>query len=203
MTENAQETAYQGLLQSLLHYVERHEDPNVVRFWPQVRDWGEENCPVGRETLPAARHLPALLENAVPQGQDLLSRLIAAGETLRWEQSYKKSDGFVSDDMLADYGFVEVIGKLGPYVSERVRAGVGVWGPNITYAEHHHRAEEVYVLLSGSAEFLISGRREPRRAGESAFIPSLTRHGFTTGQDPIAVFYIWQSGDLRETSTFG
>lgn len=61
--------------------------------------------------------------------------------------------------MLSGYGFAEVIGERGPFVSKRVRSGIGVWGPNIDHPAHHHMAEEVYVPLAGSAEITLTGSR--------------------------------------------
>ncbi len=122
---------------------------------------------------------------------------------LRWEQGYTKSDELVGDDMLAGYGFAEIIGKYGPFISATVRAGMGIWGPHVTYPSHRHHAEEVYVVLAGSAEFQLDrGNCEEKAAGDVVYIPSMLVHGFRTIHLPLIVFYIWQGGDLREKSTF-
>ncbi len=105
--------------------------------------------------------------------------------------------------MLAGYGFAETIGKQGPFISTRVRAGIGIWGPDIDYPAHRHEAEEVYVLLAGSARFQRGQDPSERKsAGDVVHIPSMTAHGFRCGTEPLALFYIWQAGDLREKSTF-
>ena len=126
-----------------------------------------------------------------------------AKDRLKWEQSYTKADAVVGVAMLAGYGFVEVIGKHGPFRSDRVRSGIGVWGPGITYPAHCHRAEEVYVPLAGSACFEVDGRApQVGRAGDAVDVPSMRVHGFRTTDEPLVVLYIWQAGDLREKSTF-
>ena len=108
--------------------------------------------------------------------------------------------------MLAGYGFAEVVGKHGPFVSERVRAGIGVWGPNIDYPAHRHEAEEIYVIAGGSAEFRLGDEGEEetvvKRAGDAVYVRSMLTHGFRTLSEPLAVFYVWQAGDLREKSSF-
>ena len=136
--------------------------------------------------------------------------LIEAFEThkasRKWEQSYSKADGVVGDDMLSGYGFAEVIGKHGPFVSDRVRSGIGVWGPGIDYPSHRHAAEEIYVILGGSAEFRMDEAPDQqvfrKRASESVYVTSMRTHAFRTLEEPLCVFYIWQAGDLREKSSF-
>ena len=39
-------------------------------------------------------------------------------------------------------------------------------------------------------------------AGDVVHVPSLTVHGFETGDDPLVVLYLWQGGDLRAKSRF-
>ncbi len=152
--------------------------------------------------LAASDTLAGCVGLTAPDTHDLVAAFTAERVTRKWEQSYTKSENVVGDDMLSGYGFAEVIGKHGPFVSERVRAGIGVWGPHIDYPPHRHAAEEVYVVVAGSAEFDL-GEPVVRHAGEAVYVPSMMTHGFRTKDQPLAVFYIWQAGDLREKSTFG
>ena len=106
--------------------------------------------------------------------------------------------------MLAGYGFAEIIGQRGPFVSDRIRAGIAIWGPDIVYPRHQHEAEEVYVVLAGSAGFKIgSGGETWRGVGDVIFVESNTPHGFRTTGQSLVVFYLWQAGDLRQQSRFG
>jgi len=109
--------------------------------------------------------------------------------------------------MLAGYGFAEVVGRHGPFLSTRVRAGLGVWGPNIVYPPHRHRAEETYIVVAGAAEFTLGeDARAPaskRIAGDVVHVPSMTTHGFRTRDDPVLILYLWQGSDLWETSRSG
>jgi mannose-6-phosphate isomerase-like protein (cupin superfamily) len=68
---------------------------------------------------------------------------------------------------------------------------------------HYHRAEEIYIPLAGSAEFVL-GDRGPvtRRAGDVIYVEPEMPHGFRTSDRYLAVYYLWQAGDLRQTSTF-
>lgn len=201
MDRTAQHDADRDLLGAILGFVAGHPDPAVGRFKVAVADWGSDWTPVPPRQLPAAGFLEP--GNAAPETRPLLEAFIRHRDSRFWEQSYTKADAVVGDNMLAGYGFAEVIGKRGPFLSDRVRAGLGVWGPWIDYPAHRHAAEEVYLPLAGGAEFRL-GDAPPAiyGPGTAVHVPSLLTHGFRTLEAPFAVFYIWQAGDLREKSTF-
>ena len=193
----------QRLLKGILSFVAAHPDPAVGRFKEAVANWGSDWRAVPARHLPAAETLGATLDLTTAETRPLVALFEAEKATRKWEQSYTKADDVVGEDMLSGYGFAEVIGKLGPFVSTKVRSGIGVWGRGIDYPPHQHAAEEVYIVLAGSAEFMLDGGPyERRRAGDVVHVSSMRRHGFRTTEDPLTVFYIWQAGDLREKSTF-
>lgn len=200
---HADDAADGRLLDAILAHVAGSRDPAVARFADAVATWGQEHVPVPPFHRPVSDALPGLLDLTVPGTRGLLAAFARERQSRKWEQSYTRADNLVGEDMLSGYGFAEVIGKWGPFVSEKVRAGIGIWGPDIDYPPHRHGAEEVYVVLAGAAEFRLAG--EPprvRKPGEAVHVTSMRTHGFRTADLPLAVFYIWQSGDLRETSRF-
>lgn len=192
------------LLGAIQRFVADWPGAEMDVFRADIADWGESRVEVTPRHLPAAETLGRSARHAIDDTRELLDAVIARSATRYWEQSYTKADGVVSDAMLANYGFAEVIGKRGPFVSERVRSGVGLYGPNIHYPPHRHAAEEIYLPLAGEALFEMDGVTEPqpRGPGNAVFMSSNRMHGFRTGDLPFAVFYIWRAGDLREKSTF-
>ena len=194
------------LLAAVVGFVRDHSNPEIGRFRDGVLNWGDMWTGRDPVSLPASDTLAGTLGHASSETRALVSLFSEDRHSRHWEQSYRKADGLVGDDMLQGYGFVEIIGKWGPFVSERVRCGIGVWGPNILYPAHRHKAEEVYYVLAGGASFELGedGAAETRSCGvgEAVFVPSMTWHGFRTDDLPLVVFYIWQAGDLRQTSAF-
>lgn len=192
------------LLVAIQEFVAIWPAAEIDPFRDDIANWGETPAEVMPHHLPAADTLAGCEPHANDATRDLLALMIETRATRHWEQSYSKADGVVSDAMLADYGFAEVIGKRGPFVSDRVRSGIGLYGPNIHYPPHRHAAEEVYLPLAGEAVFEMDGVAEPapRGPGDAVLMPSNRVHGFRTGDLPFAVFYIWRAGDLREKSTF-
>ena len=178
-----------------------HDDLNT--FKPAIRDWGKRWQPVTASQLPVMDFLPHILESAEPLAKPLLDCFCGHATELHWEQSYRREDGLVSDAMLDAYGFAEIIGARGPFVSDRIRAGLALLGPRVEYPQHRHVATEVYLLLSGSMRFRFDDTTQLTcRPGDVILVDSNRRHGFDTFDDPIALLYLWRAGDLRQTSRF-
>ena len=192
------------LLDAVCSFTLDHPHPDLDRFKTSMLDWGETWQAVTPAYLPAAEYLDAANKPTNPQARTLIDLFERHKNRLRWEQSYRKDEGLVSDAMLDGYGFAEIIGQRGPFVSERIRAGIGIWGPHIDYPRHQHEAEEIYVVLAGCAEFKVGSTRETwRNTGEVVYVESNTPHGFRTNAQGLVVYYLWQSGDLRQQSKFG
>jgi mannose-6-phosphate isomerase-like protein (cupin superfamily) len=191
------------LLEAVRRFALDHEHPYLAQFKPSIRDWGNSWEPVEPADLPVSAVLAEAARRATSNTRPLLQTFARHSHRLRWEQSYRKQDALVPDAMLDAYGFVEIIGLRGPFVSDRIRAGIAIWGAQVDYPQHQHQAEEIYVLLAGSAEFSFAGvAAQTHLAGDLVFVESNRRHGFRTGEECLLVYYLWQAGDLRQTSSF-
>ena len=199
------ETADRRLLDATLAYVAGHSDSKLDPFREAVAEWGEAWTGV------APAHLAAsdLLADALPLARsstaerELMSLYVKERASRYWEQSYTAADKAVGADMLAGYGYTEIVGKCGPFLSERIRAGVGIFAAGVDYPAHRHRAEEIYVVLAGSGMFRLGGNPpEKHAAGAVVHVTSQLVHGITMGAEPLVILYLWRGGDLREKSTF-
>lgn len=192
------------LLDGVREFALAHPHPAVQRFRESMRDWGDDWVSVEQTHLPAADLLGAAIPTGNEQTRPLLETFERHRNRLRWEQSYRKEDHLVPDEMLENYAFAEIIGKQGPFVSERIRAGIGIYGPGIEYPRHQHQAEEIYIVLAGSADFKIGEAEKARyETGDVVSVESNTWHGFRTTDQTLVVYYLWQAGDLRQISNFG
>ena len=193
----------QEIYEATVAFVMTHPHPDINRFCQSLRKGATEWRKTEPNYLPASDYLNEGMSIG-DQGIDRLLKLYAANKgAFKWEQSYTLADQVVGEDMLSGYGFVELIGKYGPFVSNSIRCGIGVWGPNIDYPIHKHQAEEIYLIMSGSAMFKVGERPETLKTPEEVvFVESMTPHGFHTLDQPMVLFYLWQAGDLREKSTF-
>ena len=194
---------YQELLDCLTHFAESQPEPELARFRSNLLNWGTEFSNVGSNILPASRHIDSDLITTTARTHTIIELFSRFRTQILWEQSYTSDDNAVGEEMLTGYCFAEIIGKNGPFVSNKIRCGIGIWGPNIVYPVHQHRAEEIYIVLAGSASFALGETKESRKIAEDAvYVRSMQKHGFTTASDRLVVFYAWQNGDLREKSNF-
>ena len=193
------------LLDTTLAYVAGHADPKFDAFRSDAANWGENWTGVAPAHLRASDLLAdaLVLARSGTAERALMSLYVEERASRHWEQSYSAADTAVGADMLAGYGHAEIVGKRGPFLSERIRAGVGVFAAGVDYPAHRHRAEEIYVVLAGSGTFRLGGH-PPRRqaAGAVVHVPSHLVHGITMDTEPLVVLYLWRGGDLREKSTF-
>ena len=64
------------------------------------------------------------------------------------------------------------------------------------YPDHVHGADEVYIVLTGSAEWSLNGRAyETKVAGDIIEVPSMTVHALRTFSDPALTLWSW-TGDI-------
>lgn len=191
------------LLSAVIDFTLAQPHAELERFEAALLDWGNHWQALTPAYLPAADLLTDSLSSANAQTRDLLALFEQHRQRLLWEQSYRKADGLVSDAMLAAYAFAEIIGYNGPFVSQRIRCGIGIWGAEIDYPRHRHGAEEVYITLAGAALFKIGDSEERLcQAGDLVLVESQTAHGFRSLEQGLVVLYLWQAGDLREVSRF-
>lgn len=203
MNARTGKTADQTLLEATLAYVADHPDSKMDGFREPLANWGTDWRDVAPTHLPASDILARCLDRTIAETRDLTNHFVRERGSRHWEQSYTSTDAAVGQDMRSGYGFAEIIGKRGPFVSNRIRAGIVVFAGGIDYPPHRHKAEEIYMILAGRADFQL-GLDAPIRheAGDLIHVPSCLVHGLRMTDDPLVVFYLWKDGDLREKSTF-
>ena len=139
----------------------------------------------------AASHAPA-------GAPGTLAREVAgAAKELSWRQTYRPGD--VPTSFLERYGWCELAGSTGPLPSAMLACGFLLLGPDTHYPRHSHAAEELYVPLSGAAEWQRdTGRFAVRQPGEPIFHASREAHALRTGAAPLLALYLWRGDGLGE-----
>lgn len=141
--------------------------------------------------LDVLKHLQSIDSPCLGQAFDCVIRKLAAG--LPWTDR-----GFrLPDEIDGRNAYAELIGPTGPIHSDECRFGFYLQAPDCLYPAHSHAAEEVYYILSGSAEWRLSGTE--------TFVPSVPGlvhhlpwqlHEMRTGQSPLLAMWVW-TGDIR------
>jgi hypothetical protein len=185
------------ILESARAVVVAARAPECVRF---LADWPAPAAarPVAPTRLDVLRWLDAAARNAPAGALRTLAREIAGAATeLAWRQTYGAGD--VPAPFLERYGWCELAGSVGPVPSATLACGCLLLGPDTYYPPHSHAAEELYVPLSGAAEW----RRGPerfalRQPGEPVFHASHDVHAMRTGAAPLLALYLWRGDGLGD-----
>jgi hypothetical protein len=149
--------------------------------------------------LPVLRWLAAALSLAPAAARPLVEAIVDEAGALAWRQTYTADD--LGQPFLDRYGWTEFAGFRGPIASETVAIGVLVLGPETVYPQHSHAAEEVYLPVAGTAEWLKGDEGwTPRAPLEMIHHAPWKRHAMRTGAEPLLAIYVWRGGDLAAKS---
>ncbi len=107
--------------------------------------------------------------------------------------------GSVPADFLDRYGWTELLGRRGPFASERIACGFLLLGPATAYPRHRHEAEEWYLPLTGAARWRQGdGIWRTRLPGTLIVHRSEEPHAMRTGASPLLALYCWRSEDIGQ-----
>jgi mannose-6-phosphate isomerase-like protein (cupin superfamily) len=148
-----------------------------------------------------ARHLPAgdQLQGAEPSigTRRLRDALIDIAPFVEWRHTYTEAE--VGAHFLDHYGWFELAGHTGHFHSETARITVAFWGPGLYYGWHHHRAEELYLVVAGHAMFETPGTAlHELGPGQTQFHASNEPHSMTTTDSAILTLVLWRGEGLAD-----
>ena len=196
-------TNFEELLALFRDYVRSLKDKRVADFIAPL-DWSMPQRSLRPHGLQSSSLLDRITNTASKNAQPLTTLLAKNRDNLHWGQTYTAADfgqGFVDN-----YGWLEVFGTRGHFENDAIAGGLLILGPNITYPDHHHVAEEIYVPLTGGTLWRKGeGDFIQRSADEIIHHPSNVNHAMKTGSEPLLALYLWRGGPLavRPTVTNG
>ena len=178
------------------------EHAGAARATAQIADWPAfgQPRPITPRRLAVLQWLPQAAGAAPPGPLRELALLVQqASGALAWRQSYQASQ--LSAQFLARYGWCEIFGLCGPLPCARLACGVLLLGPETVYPPHGHQAEEIYVPLSGRAEWSRAGAPfELRSPGELIVHRSYEPHAMRTNSEPLLALYVWHGAGLAQSA---
>jgi hypothetical protein len=187
-----------ALFQAFHRYVASRSDPVLKRF-VEGFDWRMGERSLVARSLPVVSYLNVVHQPADAAEGELFSSLLDAASVLHWAQTYSIAD--FGPDFLQKYGWVELFGTRGHFVSDEMAGGFLLLGPDLDYPDHHHTAEEIYIpLTDGSLWSKDSQAFLPRWTGEIIHHSSDIRHAMRTEGTPLVALYLWRGGPLAQKS---
>ena len=136
------------------------------------------------DTLDAATRDPACSQ--------LLTCILELKPHLEWRQNPTYASAKVPAQFLNNYGYVELIGPQGMILTTSCSAGILLLGSNTRYPEHAHQAKELYIPLSGLAQWKQGAQDfTARDIGSCIIHESGVSHAMQTGAEPMLALYFW------------
>jgi hypothetical protein len=142
--------------------------------------------------LPVLAHLGAIA-SGLPIETESTALFRDGAAHLPWTE-----DGFVLPAAIQGRNaYAELIGPEGPLLSSQCRFGFYLQAPGCLYPAHSHAAEELYMILGGSAEWWVDGtdRFVPPVLGLVHHRP-WQKHAMRTDVSPLLAMWVWL-GDIR------
>jgi hypothetical protein len=148
-------------------------------------------------SLPVLHWLPRIAGAADVCDAELIAALCRAAPLLEWRQTYTAEE--VDCEFLDNYAWCEILGPKGLQSRLRIACGFLVLGPHTRYPRHRHAAEEIYLPLSGTAQWQ-QGDGNWRRRAPGALIHHLSEepHAMHTADAPLLALYLWRGADLSQ-----
>jgi hypothetical protein len=146
---------------------------------------------------------PTLRSTLNHDGNNPLSGIIAAIKALRdklpWFYHYpRRADDPDLDQRIA---FAELIGPKGPLVNGNSLVGFTLMAPETFYPLHTHPAVELYMVVSGSARWIVPEHAQIVPPGGFVLHRSGQPHAMQTFAEPLLAIFDWQ-GDLESPSDY-
>jgi len=169
--------------------------PDVHAFCPWPDDLRYE--PRAPYTLPATDLVRAAPGEASARSTPVVQALQALAPHLEWRLTYTSEE--VGQHFLDNFGWFELAGPTGHFLTHQTRITVGYWGPGLDYPRHQHRAEELYTVLSGSGLFQADGVPDRVLVPEDTCLYlSNQPHALLTQDDPILTLVFWRGDGLGD-----
>ncbi len=146
--------------------------------------WAKES--VEPAELDACRHLSAALLNA-EHGPEPVANLTRAFEALapalRWR--LRPPDAGEDPGFRGGHANADIIGPAGLGRHEDIVVGVSLMAPGVTYPDHDHPPEEIYVVMSEGDWFNESDGWYTPGIGQVVYHQSSIVHAMRSGTEPL------------------
>ena len=149
---------------------------------------------------PLIRWIEDSAKHGSSETANLLKALKPALPFLPWKYNYEPRPDM--PDLGNQMGWGEILGPEAPYHDEHFCFGFTLLGKNTFYPAHYHPATELYVVLSGHAEWTLDGVSKVRNPGEFILHPSNHVHSMRISDEPLLALYTWSGEDVVTLSKY-
>ena len=142
-------------------------------------------------------HLPRMLATAFPAPLTPIGPALAGcWDRLDWHYHYPERP-----ELAAGIAFAELVGPNAPLRAADIRVGFTFMAPAVFYPLHDHPAVELYIVLSGRAQWTRLAATTWQDPGAAILHASLEPHAMETAAEPLLALYLW-SGEIAAPARY-
>jgi mannose-6-phosphate isomerase-like protein (cupin superfamily) len=160
----------------------------VARLVSALDDLGPAFQPVEAARAASCEWLDAALAAAPPETEALRDALEPVTGMAEWREGPRPGApaGFEGG-----YAYVALVGPDGQIPSSECRLGLYLQQPGLHYPPHAHDAEELYFIVSGTADWQAGDRRFEAMPGQLIHHAPGEPHIMATGEAPLLAIFVW------------
>ena len=178
--------AWDTLLAEARRLHESH--PALADFCPFPDDVTPQD--VAPHNINAARLFEA--DEQLDRSHPMAAAFHGASPIAQWRETYKGTQ--IASDFMDRFGCYCLVGSGGAFTSAQFSSYVVYMPSHLEYPAHHHPAEELYVILAGSAEFHCAGKApETLGPGDVSQHASNQPHATITRDQPVLAYVVWRN----------
>lgn len=165
----------------------------VARLVSALERLGPVSRPVAPVRAASCDWLDAALTAAPPETEGLRDALAPVAATAEWREGPRPGAPLGFD---GGYAYVALVGPDGQIPSPECRLGLYLQRPGLHYPPHAHDAEELYFIVSGTADWQAGDRRFAAVPGQVIHHAPAMPHVMVTGDAPLLAIWAW-IGDIE------
>jgi mannose-6-phosphate isomerase-like protein (cupin superfamily) len=175
------------------HWHQSLADVSEFCPWPEDLVWKDRLA----HKLPATEQIVTEPGASSAASEDLMRALQKLAPHLEWRLTYTAEE--VGQHFLDHFGWFELAGPDGHFVTHNARITVGYWNAGLAYPRHQHVAEELYTVVSGRGLFQSDGDPDEELGpGRTRFHRSNQPHALITTDSPILTMVFWRGDGLAD-----
>ncbi len=158
--------------------------------------------PANPDPLPAWDYRHAVVENAPAGNLSAVAQAVDADwQTVNWH----RNPNYINDESLGRfrnwYGYNLYVGSFGMVKNLEIAVGMILISPDCLYPPHNHLAAEIYVPISGRAEWWSAESDwQIQEPGTPIYHRPWLSHGTRTLDEPLLALFGWL-GDTSQHAT--
>ena len=185
----ASDVAVRRALEVLCNVLSDHGGTEpVARLVSAMGRLGPAFSPVEPVRAASCDWLDAALAAAPPETEGLRDALAPVAAMAEWREGPAEGapEGFDGG-----YAYVSLVGPDGQVPSSECRIGLYLQRPGLYYPSHAHDAEELYFIVSGTADWQAGDRRFMAAPGRLIHHAPAMPHVMVTGDAPLLAIWAW------------